>query len=166
MGFLDIFKSKKSSSDELTIVNREMEDSHFSEISVLPIDLSSKEVQAINSLQNLGEMGNKICEAYKESKRINANIKMLRMQTMAEVMMHAKEIELKRDIITKVYGERAVVLRKHYEVLERGLQKNDRELILASLQGISSIIVSNPLEQIAEYTKMLTSKNSKLLLDF
>jgi len=46
------------------------------------------------------------------------------------------------------------------------LQTNDRELIIASLRGISSIIEKNPLESFHEFVKVLDNKDETLLLDF
>ena len=44
--------------------------------------------------------------------------------------------------------------------------QDDRELIIVSLKGISSIVSQNPLESFAEFTKALDNEDEVLNLDF
>lgn len=51
-------------------------------------------------------------------------------------------------------------------VLDKALKSNDRELIIGALQGISSIVVKNPLEDIAKLAFALQNPKQRLELDF
>lgn len=101
-----------------------------------------------------------------ENKRINANIKALRMQTNAAIKIHAENIALAKDLIARTFGERAIALNRHYQVLDKALAENDKQLMISALQGISSIVVANPLESVAKILHSLTSKDEPLRLDF
>lgn len=46
------------------------------------------------------------------------------------------------------------------------MQTGDREMVIVALQGISSIVVSNPLEQFTEMVKALEDPKAVLELDF
>lgn len=159
--FKNIFGSSKSENVESYEIVKS--DSDFDSI---PVVLSSPEKSNLNTLQQLGALGNKMADTYIESKRINANIKALKTQTNAVVKMHANSIAAAREVVVSVFKERSEALIKHYNVLDKALENNDRELILASLQGISSIVVSNPIEQISQYVAILQDPKKKLYLDF
>lgn len=159
MGLFDFLKKGKTSTVEENLpINYENDD--------LPVTWTRTEQTALDRMGRLGELGTKLSNVYIESKKINANIKALRMQTNAMVQMHANSIIASREIVTKVFAERSLSLNKHYEVLDKALKSNDRELIIASLQGISSIVVANPIEQIGEYVRMLQDPGTRLKLDF
>ena len=65
-----------------------------------------------------------------------------------------------------IFGEREQALNKHYAVLDNAMQTGDREMVIVALQGISSIVVSNPLEQFTEMVKALEDPKAVLELDF
>lgn len=161
MGLFDIFKSHKDEpdyNDSLPIDSRQTAE--------LPVNYTKSEAIYLAQIQAASCLGQKMCDAWMESKRINANIKALRIQTNAEVQKHAQSMKAAREIIATVYGERAKALNAHYAVLDKAMQSNDRELIIHSLQNISSIVVANPLDQILKCINMLDNPNQKLQLDF
>lgn len=162
MGFLNLFK-KNSSDVEMQPVDDDVETVYPE---TLPVEIPESTIREITKLNSLGGTASKIADAYLESKRINANIKALRTATSAVVSMHASQLAHARECLTLVFAERSTALNKHYDVLERALKSNDRELILASLQGISSIVVANPLDKVGEYIKALNNPKAPLQLDF
>lgn len=166
MAFFNLFKKNKSSEMGIdqTIDNAEAVETVYPDL--LPVELSKSVTTKINELNKLGGMASKVADAYMESKRINANIKALRITTSAVVKMHADQILHARECLTMVFAERSAALNKHYSVLDKALKSDDRELIIASLQGISSIVVANPLDKIGEYVKALNNPKAPLQLDF
>ena len=72
----------------------------------------------------------------------------------------------RRDVLTQIFAERSTALMAHYKTLDQALVSDDRELIIASLKGISSIVSQNPLESFAEFTKALDNDDEVLNLDF
>jgi hypothetical protein len=74
--------------------------------------------------------------------------------------------QLCRDVLSRVFSERQTALNAHYATLDKALGTNDRELIIASLKGISSIVETNPLESFKDFTKVLDNKDETLYLDF
>lgn len=168
MSFFDFFKRKDP------VETAEVIEAHYEEAvqpvghksnDSLPVRLSKVDLAKLENIQSLGTLGNRIADAYLESKRINANIKALRIATSSDLKKHAEQIAYAKDCLAKVFSERSVALNKHYAVLDRALRSDDRELIIASLQGISSIVVANPLDSIAANLRALNS-DKPLQLDF
>ncbi len=169
MGLFDIFKRHR----DVEYVEAELIENRkpISKITpnseeLLPVSLSKSDLTQFTAMQKVGGVASKVADAYMESKRINANIKTLRLQTNAIINIHAKHIAAARECLVTVFAERSGALNKHYEVLSRALQTDDRELILASLQGISSIVTANPLDKIAKYVQALQNPKEPLFLDF
>lgn len=166
MALFNIFRKNKSSDMEIesTVDNTAIVETVYPE--TLPVELSKGMMMEIDRLNNIGGLASKVADAYVESKRINANIKALRITTSAVVRMHADQILHARECLTMVFAERSAALNKHYSVLDKALKSDDRELIIASLQGISSIVVANPLDKIGEYVRALNNPKAPLQLDF
>lgn len=159
--FNKLFESKQEENYELV---ESQNNSNYDEN--LPVTFSHAEQTIFSKLQAYGDLGNKIADFYMENKRINANIKALKIQTNAVIKIHAMNIKAAQEAVLCVFSERTQALNKHYEVLDKALKENDRDLILVSLQGISSIVVSNPIEQIAQYVAVLQNPKQQLKLDF
>lgn len=91
--------------------------------------------------------------------------KQIRMMTdvqMANITAKYKSFEL---LLNKVFGEREKALDVHYRTLDKAIESNDRELIVAAIQGISSIVTKTPLEDL-ERLAQLYNDSSAPLLDF
>ncbi len=132
----------------------------------LPLVLGAKEKNVLAQLRSAGNIANKVGEYWIENKRINANIEALKIQTNASLQKHAEYMLTMQNIVARTFAERNTALSKHYQVLEKAMNSNDRELIIASLQGISSIVVKNPLEDIAKIAFALNNPSQHLELDF
>lgn len=161
MGFFDIFKSRNDESaydTSIPVKSNQRVD--------MPVNYTKSEALTLAKLQAASSLGQKIGDAWMESKRINANIEALRIQTNAQVKNHAETMMTYRQAISAVFGERAKALNAHYAALDKALQSNDREVILLSLQNISSIVITNPMEQVAKCLSMLDNPNQRLQLDF
>ena len=91
--------------------------------------------------------------------------KQIRMMTdvqMANITAKYKSFEL---LLNKVFGEREKALDVHYRTLDKAIESNDRELIVAAIQGISTIVTKTPLEDL-ERLAHLYNDSSAPLLDF
>ena len=104
-----------------------------------------------NKIVDFGSnMGNSLIDIYKMNAEYNADIKKLEIQSRERIAEMTMRYQLCRDALTALFAER----------------QTDRELIIASLRGISSIIEKNPLESFHEFVKVLDNKDETLLLDF
>ena len=112
------------------------------------------------------ELANKVFEAWNMNSQCQKEIKELEIKSKARI----DEITLKyqhcREILSMVFGERQTALNAHYATLDKALQNDDRELIIASLKGISSIVEKNPLESFKAFSRVFDNKDETLYLDF
>ena len=126
--------------------------------------------QGIDNLPTLGKEAVKIKDQilnfWADNQKYSYEIKMLKEQNTYKLQKLTMRYTLMRDTLMLVFGERNKALNGHYAALEKGLNSDDRELIIASLQGISNIVSQNPLESFDNFTKFLDAPEETLLLDF
>lgn len=126
-----------------------------------------KTVNTISSfIQDNPDFISRATATWNENKQLSKQIQILKMQNDKEILKITKRYELFRDILTAVFSERQTALSAHYKTLDNAIASNDREMIIASLQGISSIVTQNPLESFTEFSKVLDDENETLTLDF
>ena len=109
---------------------------------------------------------NRATDIWAENNRLSKEIKKLELQNAVQIQKITQRYELCRDVLTQIFAERSTALMAHYKTLDQALASDDRELIIISLKGISSIVSHNPLESFAEFTKALDNEDEVLNLDF
>lgn len=112
------------------------------------------------------DLGHKAMDIYNNSLMINRSIKELEGKRDVELAKIVAKFEQGKDVLTKVFGERQGALGKHYEVLDKALASNDRELIIESLRGISSMVASRPLQDFNAFLEAWDDKSKPFELDF
>lgn len=112
------------------------------------------------------DLANNIVNVYQRSLEIDRDIQMIHATKDVELKKLAAQYELCKEVIQGTFGQREKGLQAHYQVLERALESNDREMIVASLKGISSIVVTNPLESFSNFIEAWNNKDKPLELDF
>lgn len=108
----------------------------------------------------------KAMNIWSENKALNMQVQLLKIQNEKEIHLLTERYETYREIITQIFGERHIALTAHYKVLDKAMESNDRGLIIESLKGISSIVTNNPLQNFAEFSRILDDENETLELDF
>lgn len=117
-------------------------------------------------VRNNPEFLNEVMNALLQNSQMSKELKALKLVNEARMNELAQRYSLMRDLLTTIYGERQKGLMSHYDALDRALQENDREVILQSLRGISSIISTNPLESFQKFSNIMEDDNQTLELDF
>lgn len=122
--------------------------------------------QFSKALSEHKDLANKYVDILKMNSQCSYEIKKLEIQSKERIAEMTMRYQLCRDVLSQVFSERQTALNAHYATLDKALGANDRELIIASLKGISSIVETNPLESFKEFTKVLDNKDETLYLDF
>lgn len=109
-----------------------------------------------------------ITEVYHFSKEVEQNIAKINSEKELGLQNIIAKYELSRTFLVNIFGERDKALSKNYAILDQALEKNDRELIIVALKGISSIVVKSPLEDLTSFIKAWdeADKNHPLELEF
>ena len=82
-----------------------------------------------------------------------------------EIAKTVAKFKTAQDFMEKTFGERDKALSKHYDLLDDAIKSNDRDMILAALHGISSIVTKSPLDDFEKFVE-LYNDTSQPLLDF
>ena len=122
--------------------------------------------QLSSALSEHKALADKAFEVWQMNSQCRNQIKLLELQSKERIAEMTQRYQLCRDVLSAVFSERQTALNAHYATLDKALQSDDKELIIASLEGISSIVEKNPLESFKEFTKVLDNKDETLYLDF
>jgi len=103
------------------------------------------EIARQENLMTLASQGmSLIKDIYAESKRTE-QIKCYSQVKLAEI---AAKYQFSKTYLEKAFAERGTALGKHYELLDKAMASNDRELIVAAMRGIGNIVTSSPLKDL------------------
>ncbi len=102
---------------------------------------------------------------YAQCKQVEEHTKQLKVWSEVEIARTVAKYKSCQDFLDKTFGEREHALNKHYELLDKAVESNDKDLIIAALSGISSIVTKSPLDDFEEFVK-LYNDDSQPLLDF
>ena len=129
-------------------------------------------VQTTERINQLAQSGSEMLSTFERIMSIRRDCEVMAQKT-EQVRMIAQEriintlakCKQNQDIIEKVFGERDKALSKYYEVLDKALASNDRQMLLASMEQISKVVTTSPLAEI-ERLSQIYDDTSQPLLDF
>ena len=119
-------------------------------------DISDQMLAVADAAQNIANLYTQ-CQAFKartEQAKASSNVQMA--NTIAKYKVCQQFLE-------STFGERNGALQKHYELLDKAMESGDRELILASMQGISNIVTKSPLDELEQFAKVFNNPDLPLL---
>ena len=111
------------------------------------------------------DSANNIANLYKECVLAEEKTKQVQAWGQVEIAKTVAKFKTAQDFMEKTFGERDKALTKHYDLLDDAVKTNDREMILAALHGISSIVTKSPLDDFDKFGE-LYNDTSQPLLDF
>lgn len=114
--------------------------------------------------EQVNATANKLIDVYNTSLIVEQNIEAIRGATAVQLANISARFQLQQTALEHIFGQRQQGLNAHFETLNRALNSDDREEILASLRGISSIVTSSPLQDFEKFSEAWESNN--LVLDF
>lgn len=96
-----------------------------------------------------------LAQAYHEdqiTKRDVARIEAAREILIADI---SHRYSFYRDVFDKLFAERREVMNKHFEIITLGIERENRELVLAGLQGLNQLVSASPFADAANLSHML-----------
>lgn len=123
---------------------------------------------AVQDCRALSADARVMAETYQQCREIECDIAAVEARRDTDLARIVANFQICREVLDKTFGERAKALDKHYETLDKALESNDREVIIAALHGISGIVTTNPLESFQEtvHTLMNAKRDDVLQLEF
>jgi len=100
---------------------------------------------------------NNLVVAFREEQQTQrglAEIGARRDLLIAEV---TRRYDLYQSVFNQVFAGRRDAVDRYFELVERGITTNNKELIVNGLQGVSGIVSTSPFANIQELAKMMES---------
>lgn len=100
---------------------------------------------------------NSLMEAYREEQNLRRDL--AKIEAMRDVVLTeiTKRYELYHRVFDRIFDERKEAIDRHFDIIDRGIAANDKELIIQGLQGLSTIVSSSPFANLQELSKLLES---------
>jgi len=119
---------------------------------------TTQEIANSNTTQQLLDVHRQSVELREKTKQIDALSKV-------QIAKIAAKYRLAETALCNIFSERDKALDKQYKLLDKAIEKDDNELVIAALKGISGIVSSSPL---SDFEKMLAiyDDTNIPLLDF
>ena len=96
-----------------------------------------------------------LIEVYKEGKKTDFEIEQLRLKKELLLTEMEKRHELYNKIFTEIFVERRMAIQKYFEIIDKGLAENNRELISIGLSHLSQVVTTSPFSDINALSKKL-----------
>ena len=95
---------------------------------------------------------------YNENKKIDLEIEGIRAKE--EVLLHEMELkyELYNKIFYEIFSERRLAINKSFEIIDKGIANQDREIISLGLSTLSKIVTTSPFLDLESLSNALENK--------
>jgi hypothetical protein len=118
-----------------------------------------KEVSNIIPSQDVIKFMKILGEAYKEQQITEREIAKLQMQREVLLTEIRRKYDLYEKVFEHIFEERKMAIHKSFEIIDRGLETNDRELISSGLHSLSKIVSSSPFSDIQALSNSLENNH-------
>lgn len=107
----------------------------------------------------------RIASLYRDCQMVEAQTEQVKAWSQVEIAKTVAKYKSCQEFMYHTFGERDKALTKHYDLLDKAIEGNDKDLIIAALQGIGGIVTKSPLQDLEQFAK-LYEDTSQTLLDF
>jgi hypothetical protein len=123
--------------------------------------MASKEITeilknaALIPAEELPRLFEMLTDFKKESEITRREIK--KYDSMKEVMISelTGKYSFYEFFFSKIFSERQEIIKKDFTIIDEGMKRNDRELIVAGITGLSQIVASSPFTDLEKLRRML-----------
>ena len=125
-------------------------------------DMTDDEADVLRIAQDIT---NNIATVYNNSLQVERDVAAVKAWSEVKLAEVAAKYKLCENFLNQTFSERDKALSKHYELLDKALETNNKDAIILAMQGISSIVTSSPLSDLEKFAQ-LYNDTSMPLLDF
>ena len=112
--------------------------------------------EATNILGSLSE----ISKNQASIRKSEAEIKTLEVKEKLLITEMNKKFELYHQVFKTIFDERSQSINKSFDIIDKGLNEGDKELISMGLKSLSTVVASSPFANINELGNLLESGGS------
>ena len=88
----------------------------------------------------------------KDASRHEEEIRKIDAMENAMITEITRKYDLYHKLLAHTFAERAAVIKKHFEAIDKGIKDNDRDLILGGLQSLASFVKESPFANIEQFS--------------
>jgi hypothetical protein len=96
-----------------------------------------------------------LLECRKESETTKRDIK--KYDSMKEVMLAeiTGKYKFYEFFFSKIFSERQEAIKKDFEIIDRGMKENDRDLIQTGVSGLSQVVAASPFGDLEKLRRLI-----------
>jgi hypothetical protein len=96
-------------------------------------------------------------ESRKESETTKREIK--KYESMKDVMIQeiTGKYKFYEFLFNKIFAERGEAIKKDFEIIDKGIKENNRDLVSTGVSGLSQLVASSPFTDMENLRKMIES---------
>jgi len=98
---------------------------------------------------------NQLTEAYNQSQATKVEIARLEAMKEAVLLEIQNKYDLYHKVFDQIFDERRTAINKSFDIIDKGLNTGDKELIAIGMQGLSKIVSSSPFANMEQLSNML-----------
>ena len=98
-----------------------------------------------------------LLESRKESELTKREIK--KYDSMKDVMIReiTGKYQFYEFFFSRIFAERGEAIKKDFEIIDKGMKENNRDLINTGVSGLSQVVASSPFTDMEKLRKMIES---------
>jgi hypothetical protein len=93
-------------------------------------------------------------------KKTEFEIEKLKVKEKLIISEMEKKYDLYHKVFNTIFNERSTSINKSFDIIDKGLKENDKDLISMGLNSLSTVVASSPFGNIGELGNLLESGNS------
>ncbi len=106
--------------------------------------------EAVNIVDTIGKV-------YIEGKKSDVEIARIHLQRDVLIEDIKQRYNLYNQVFTKIFDERKDVISKNFEIIEKGINENNENLISMGLENLSKVVTTSPFVAFADFQQQLQS---------
>lgn len=117
-----------------------------------------KKVEKVSEIipsENTLSFFEKLTDAYKEHQINMRHIAELEAKKEYLIKEMENKYELYHKVFDNIFDERRMAIGKSFEIIDKGLKDNDKELISMGLKSLSTIVSSSPFGDLGKLSNMI-----------
>jgi hypothetical protein len=105
--------------------------------------------------EEIPRLFNLLLECRKESEITKREIK--KYESMKDVMIQeiAGKYQFYEFFFSRIFSERQEAIKKDFEIIDKGMKENNRDLVSAGVSGLSQVVASSPFADMEKLKKAI-----------
>lgn len=130
------------------------------------IKKSSDDLQELLNIipsEDVLELIKTLSEAYREGQRCQRDLELINSQKEVILTEIHEKYALYHYAFEKIFDERKDAVNKSFEIIDKGIEENDRVLTELGLKSLSQIVTSSPFSDLDKLSKLLDEDHTIII---